>query len=147
MKRGHEYNRVEYLLNRYTATHITTNECVSKEYKAKVDKTRHENSKRIQIEYLLNEINNPHTVRDEVHDICKEIGNLKILCRTCKVEQIIAVIILYVQRIHNNKIAEEKTRLWNHYDLSWKLYSRIIARLLVETRKNRISMKNKRDLK
>ena len=137
MEHSHEYNRAKYLLERYTPNHITPNECVSKEYKAEVDKRRHYNSKRRQIEYLLNEINNPNTVREEVHDICREIDNLKILCRTCKVEQIIAVIILYVQRIHNTKIAEEKTRLWNHYDLSWKLYSRIIARLLRETRRNR----------
>lgn len=143
MKKGHEYNRAKYLLERYTPTHITTNECVSKEYKAKVDKQRHYNNKRRQINSILNEINNPNTVREEVHSICDEIDNLKILCRTCKVEQIIAVIILYVQRIHNVKLAEEKTRLWNHYELTWKIYSRIIARLLIETRKNRVPISNK----
>ena len=133
----HGYNRIKYLEKRYSQMNITKDECVSKEYHAKINKNYNNSLKKRQIDMLLTEIRNPLTVKDEVHGICAEIDNLKTLCRTCKVEQIIAVIILYVQRIHNNNLYEEKTALWNHYDLTWKLYSRIVARLLVETRKRR----------
>ena len=137
MKHTKEYNRVQYLLKKYKNNRISTGEEVSKQYRAKIDKQIHKRHKRNDIDKLLTEINNPNTVREEVYAICDEIDNLKILCRTCKLEQIIAVIILYVQRLHNPKMREEKTRLWNHYDLSWKLYGRIVARLLRETRANR----------
>ena len=137
MKPTKEYNRAKYLLKRYTPNRITTGEQVSKEYKAKIDKANHNRHNKDLINQLLTEVNNPATIHDEVHSICTEIDNLKVLCRRCKVEQIVAVIILYVQRTHNSLMKEEKTRLWNHYDLSWKLYSRIVARLLMETRKGR----------
>ena len=136
-KKSHSYNRANYLLKRYTPNHITTNECVSKEYKAKVDKRIYQNRQFRQIESILNEINNPNLVRDDVHYICNEIDNLKTLCRRCTIEQIIVTIILYCQRQYNNRLEEERTKIWKKYELSWKLYSRIIARLLSETRKNR----------
>ena len=137
MKNTKEYNRAKYLLKRYTPNRITTGEEVSKEYKAKIDKANHDRHKKDLINGILGEVNSPLTVKDEVHSICAEVDDLKILCRTCKIEQIVAVIVLYVQRLHNNQLKEERTRLWNHYDLSWKLYARIVARLLRETRKSR----------
>ena len=137
MKHSKEYYRVQYLLNKYKINKISAGELVSKEYKAKVDKQIHKRHKRNDIEKILNDINNPATVRDEVYAICDEIDDLKKLCRTCKFEQIVSVIVLYVQRLYNPVMREEKTRLWNKYELTWKLYARIIARLLRETRANR----------
>ena len=137
MSKGREYHRIMYLQDRYKPNRISPHEEVSKEYKSEINKRIHIRHKRNDIEGLLTEINNPATVREEVHAICDEIGNLKVLCRKCKVEQIIAIIILYVQRLHNPVMKEERTRLWNHYELSWKLYGRVIARLLRETRANR----------
>ena len=137
MKHTKEYYRVQYLLDKYKINKISAGELVSKEYKAKVDKQIHQRHKLNDINKLLTEVNNPNTIKEEVYSICEEIGDLKTLCRTCKLEQIVAVIILYVQRLHNPVMKEEKTRLWNKYELSWKLYARIIARLLRETRANR----------
>lgn len=137
MTKNKEYFRVQYLLDKYKINKISAGEIVSKEYKAQVDKQIHKRHKRNDIEKILADINNPSLVRDEVYNICEEIDDLKKLCRTCKFEQIVAVIILYVQRTHNPVMKEERTKLWNKYDLSWKLYSRIIARLLRETRANR----------
>jgi len=132
-----EYNRIEKLLNKYGEYNVNQGEKLYGDVRKKINKNYYGTQRTHLIDSLLTEINNPHTVKNEVYGIIKEVDDLKVLCRTCKIEQIISVIILYVQRLHNPVMKEEKTRLWNHYDLSWKLYSRIIARLLRETRRNR----------
>ena len=132
-----EYQRINFLLGKYKHNRISTGEQVSREYKAEIDRQIHNRHKRNDINKLLTEVNNPQTIKREVYAICDEIGDLKKLCRNCKFEQIVSVIILYVQRQYNQNMKEEKTRLWNHYDLSWKLYGRIVARLLRETRKSK----------
>lgn len=132
-----EYNRIKNLLNKYGEYNVNQGEKLYGETRRKINKNYYGTQRTHLIDSLLTEINNPLTVKNEVYGIITEIDDLKVLCRTCKIEQIISVIILYVQRLHNPVMKEEKTRLWNHYELSWKIYSRIIARLLRETRKNR----------
>lgn len=132
-----EYDRINRLLDKYSQYNVNQGEKLYGDTRRTINKNYYNTQKKHLIDQLLNEINNPNTVKTEVYGIIREFDNLKVLCRTCKVEQIVAVIILYVQRLHNPVMKEERTRLWNHYDLSWKLYSRIIARLLRETRANR----------
>ena len=132
-----EYNRIQKLLNKYGEYNVNQGEKLYGETRKKINKNYYGTQRTHLIDSLLTQINNPHTVKKEVYGIINEIDDLKVLCRTCKIEQIVAVIILYVQRLHNPVMKEEKTRLWNHYDLTWKLYARIIARLLRETRKSK----------
>lgn len=132
-----EYNRINWLLDKYGQYNVNQGEKLYGETRRTINKNYYNTQKKHLVDQLLNEINNPQTVKREVYGIIREFDNLKVLCRKCKVEQIVAVIILYVQRLHNPVMKEERTRLWNHYGLSWKLYSRIIARLLRETRRNR----------
>lgn len=132
-----EYYRIQNLLNKYDNYNVNQGEKLYGETRRKINKNYYGSQRTHLIDSLLTEINNPHTVKNEVYGIIKEIDDLKVLCRKCKLEQIIAVIILYVQRTHNPVMKEERTRLWNHYELSWKLYSRVLARLLRETRRNR----------
>ncbi len=132
-----EYNRIKYLKEKYSQYNVNKGETLYGKTRKTINKNYYNTQKKHLIDQLLNEINNPQTVKREVYGIIHEFDNLKVLCRTCKVEQIVAVIILYVQRLHNPVMKEEKTRLWNKYELSWKLYARIIARLLKETRANR----------
>ena len=135
--KSHYENRIRYLERKYNDYNVAPGEILSKHSRQKIDKNYNQLQRKIQIDYILNEINNPRTVRDEVYNILLS-ENLQDLCRRCKIEQIIAIIILYVQRLHNNNLKEEKTKLWNKYDLSWKLYGRIISRLLTKTRKNKV---------
>ena len=132
-----EYTRIKYLKEKYSQYNVNKGETLYGKTRKTINKNYYNTQKKHLIDQLLNEINNPQTVKREVYGIIHEFDNLKVLCRTCKVEQIVAVIILYVQRLHNPVMKEEKTRLWNKYELSWKLYARIIARLLKETRANR----------
>ena len=132
-----EYDRIKYLKDKYSQYNVIQGEKLYGETRKTINKNYYNTQKKHLVDQLLNEINNPLTVKKEVYGIIKEFDNLKVLCRKCKVEQIVAVIILYVQRLHNPVMKEEKTRLWNHYNLSWKLYARIVARLLKETRANR----------
>ena len=132
-----EYDRINRLLDKYGQYNVNQGEKLYGDTRRTINKNYYNTQKKHLVDQLLNEINNPLTVKSEVYGIIQEFDNLKVLCRKCKVEQIIAVIILYVQRLHNPVMKEERTRLWNHYDLSWKLYGRVIARLLRETRRNR----------
>ena len=132
-----EYNRIKHLLKKYDEYNVNQGERLYGETRKKINKNYYGTQRTHMIDSLLTEINNPHTVKNEVYGIIKEVDDLQVLCRTCKFEQIVAVIILYVQRLHNPVMKEERTRLWNHYDLSWKVYARIVARLLRETRRNR----------
>lgn len=131
------YDRIKYLEKKYNEYNVNKDETLYGETRKTINKNYYNTQKTHLIDSLLTEINNPQTVKKEVYGIIREFDNLKVLCYKCKIEQIIAVIILYVQRLHNNILKEEKTRLWNHYDLSWKLYGRIVARLLRETRKSK----------
>ena len=133
-KKAYNYNRINYLQKVYSTTNKAPGEKVTRK---PLDKQRNINLKNRRIDELLTYINNPYTVKEEVHQICTEVDDLKQLCPKCKFEQIVAVIILYVQRIYNNKLIEERTKLWREFDLTWKLYGRIVGRILVLTREKK----------
>lgn len=88
------------------------------------------------MEQILTLAGSNEQVKTEVHYLINKTGDLKKLCRKCKEEQIISVIILHVTRTHNQHFNEEKMKIWNKYDLTWKLYSRIVSNLFKEFRLN-----------
>lgn len=133
----HKINRIKYLEKKYSETNVAKGECLTKETIYNINKNYQDKLKKRQIDSLLNEIRNPLTVKDEVYGICDEVDNLKQLCRTCSIEQIITVVILYVQRLHNPRLIEEDTHIWRKYKLTWKRYALITSRILTITRKRR----------
>lgn len=87
------------------------------------------------MQQILNETNTTKQIETEVHELIQKT-ELKQLCPRCKEEQIISTIILFIIRTYNNNFIEERTRIWKKYKLNWKIYSRIIANLLKNMRKN-----------
>lgn len=137
MNKYHKTNRIRYLEEKYSETNIAQGEILSKETKYKINHNYQKTQKRRIIDSILLQTNNPNTIKEEVHNICEEVDDLKRLCRTCSIEQIVTVIILYVQRLHNPRFVEEERSIWRKYQISWKMYGKIMANLLRETRRNR----------
>lgn len=128
--------RINHLLKKYGETKIAPYECLPQESRAEINKNYYKNNiQKNRVQQLLNEINTTKQIEIEVHEIIQKI-ELKQLCPKCKEEQIISVIILFIIRTYNNNFTEERTKLWKKYALNWKTYSRIIANLLKEIRKN-----------
>ena len=125
--------RIRNLEKKYSETNINSRDVLFTSTVKKINKTYNDNQQKRRVDTILNNINNKDSIKEEVHDIVKS-NNLKELCRNCREEQIIAVIILYVQRTRNSKYRIDRTRLWREYDLSWLKYSLIIERLLKATR-------------
>ena len=125
--------RIRNLEKKYSETNINSREVLFPSTVKKINKTYNDNQQKRRVDTILNNINNKDSIKEEVHDIVKS-NNLKELCRNCREEQIIAVIILYVQRTRNSKYLIDRTSLWREYDLSWLKYSLIIERLLKATR-------------
>lgn len=126
--------RIKYLEKKYSETNVARGEILSKATISRINKNYNSNQKRRRVDGVLNEVKNRDSIKGEVHQIISTIS-LKDICRTCKEEVIIAVIILYVQKTRNHSYYPERTALWRKYNLDWKTYSLILCRLLEETRK------------
>lgn len=129
--------RIKYLQRKYSETNVAKDELLFKPSIKRINKNYYDNQKKRRVDGILNEVKNRNSIKEEVHQICGSISFNKI-CRTCKEETIIATIILYVQKTRNRSFYPERTSLWKKYELDWKTYSLILARLLEETRKNSI---------
>lgn len=122
---------IRYLENKYKDTNVAMGECLSKEERSRINKKYYDEKVRWrQVQGVLNGANVNSGVEKEVHQITGSLDSLKQLCPRCKEEQIIAVVVLYVQRGFNNRLQEDKTALWRKFGLDWKLYGRIVANLL-----------------
>lgn len=131
------YNkRIKYLEKKYSETHLAKDEKLFPDTIRQMRKTYNKNQQKRRVDTILNNVKNKDSIKAEVHDI---IGNveLKSLCRNCKEEQIIAVIILYVQRSRNTSYRIERTALWREHELDWLKYSLIMERLLKWTREQK----------
>lgn len=136
-------NRIKNLERRYSETNVGQGEVLFPATISKINKKYNKNQQKRRVDAILNNVRNKDSIKEEVHDI---IGNveLKSLCRNCKEEQIIAVIILYVQRSRNSSYRVERTALWKQYDLNWLKYSLIMERLLKWTREQQTMIKTNR---
>lgn len=132
----HKENRIQYLIDKYGETKIAPYECLSKDSRAKINQQYYKNNiQKNRVQQILNETNTIKQIETEVHELIQKT-ELKQLCPKCKEEQIISTIILFIIRTYNNNFIEERTRIWKKYKLNWKIYSRIIANLLKNMRKN-----------
>ena len=133
----HKYNRIKYLEDKYSPTKVAQGEVLSKETISKIKKESYNNKKHLYVDTILNETRNPERIKDEVHDIVDHM-NFHDVCPRCTSEQVVSVVVLYCQRRHNDVLKEERTRLWNRYGLSWKLYARVVANLLSCYRRDKL---------
>ena len=126
--------RIKNLERKYSETNVAKGEILSADTRKQINKNYYDNQQKRRVDAILNNVKNKDSIKEEVHDIVKET-KLKQLCKNCKEEQIIAVIILYCLKTRNPRFNPEQNPLWKKYALNWKKYSLIIGRLLQETRK------------
>lgn len=136
-------NRIQNLERKYSETNVAKDEVLNTSTIRRINQKYNKNQQKRRVDAILNNIRNKDSIKEEVHDI---IGNvqLKTLCHNCREEQIIAIIILYVQRTRNSKYRVDRTSLWREYELSWLKYSLIIERLLKWTREQQTMIKTDR---
>ena len=128
--------RIKYLEKKYSETNISKGEVLSNESKKRINKNYNKNQQRRRVDAILNNVKNKDSLKEEVHDIVKN-NPLKQLCKNCKEEEIISIIILYVQRIRNPSYRIDRTGLWKKYNISWRKYSMIVERILKNERENK----------
>lgn len=135
--------RINFLEKKYSITNVGEGEQLSSDTIRRINKNYESNQQKRRVDSILNNVKNKNSIKEEVHDIVRNV-NLKSLCYNCSEEQIISIIILYVQNTRNTKYKVDRTRLWKEYDLSWNKYSLIISRLLKWTREQQTMIKTDR---
>ena len=136
-------NRIRNLERKYSETNVSKDEVLNTDTVRRINRKYNKNQQKRRVDAILNNIRNKDSIKEEVHDIVKNV-ELKSLCWNCREEQIIAIIILYVQRTRNSKYRVDRTSLWREYELSWLKYSLIIERLLKWTREQQTMIKTDR---
>lgn len=121
------------LEKRHSETNIGKDEALFPSTISKINQTYNKNQQKRRVDAILNNVRNKDSIKEEVHEIIGDV-KLKTLCYNCSEEQIIAIIILYVQRTRNPKYRIDRTRFWKEYDITWLKYSLILERLLRFTR-------------
>ncbi|MEE1227210.1 MAG: hypothetical protein UHM08_08935 [Bacteroidales bacterium] len=132
---SYQENRINRLQYEFGESNLNSKELVSPVYRSKIDKKYKEKQDIFIIDSVLNllEPNVQKMIKKEVYQICNQF-RLKDLCYNCKIEVIIAVIILYVWKNRHEKLREEQTGLWKKYNITYKKYALILRRLLQKTR-------------
>ena len=134
-------DRIKYLEKKYSETNINKGEVLNTDTVSRINGNYNKNQQKRRVDAILNNVKNKDSIKEEVHNI---IGNVKLksLCYNCKEEQIIAVVILYVQHSRNSRYRVDRTKLWKEYGLSWSKYGLILERLLKWTREHQTMIKN-----
>lgn len=131
-------NRVNYLTNEYTRTHLNSEEMVSSAFKNKITKNYRDTERIKLVDEVLYTLPSytASILKKETYYIIKRY-RLKELCSRCKTETIIACIIIFIWKGHNKRLVIDKNKLWDKYELSWEIYGKIIDNLLRKTRERR----------
>lgn len=135
--------RIQKLEYEFGETNLNSQELVSPTYRKKINRRYYEKQNIFIIDGVLAELE-PHVMRmikQEVYQICNSV-RLKELCYNCKIEAIIAMVILYVWKTRHQKLRIEQTRLWKKYDLTWRKYALVLGKLLQKTREKGILKRN-----
>ena len=135
------YNkRIHYLEKKYSETNIARGEKLSASTKKRINKNYNQNQQRRRVDAILSDVKKKESIKKEVHDIVQN-APLKELCKNCKDEPIITILILYVQTTRNPHYRIDRTALWQKYEVTWLKYSLIIERLLQWTREQKTFIK------
>lgn len=134
-------NRIKYLERKYKETNVAKDEKLSGDSIRKINKTYDKNQRKRKVDTILNNVKNKNSLKEEVHNIADGIP-IGEICKNCKESEVIAIIILYVQRTRNSDYRIERTALWKEYNMTWRKYSLIVERLLNWTREQKTFIKN-----
>lgn len=132
-----QYYRIQKLEREYSETNIKKGEVLPTQTVSRINKNYRNNQRKRVVDGVLNNVRNKDTIKEEVHQIIDDIPRLTTLCRGCKEEMIISVIILYVLKSRDSRYHVERHGLWKKYNITWQKYSLIISRLLQESRKSK----------
>lgn len=138
-------SHIRNLEKKYSETNIAQGEVLNTDTIRRINRKYNENQQKRRVDAILNNVRNKDSIKEEVHDIIGDV-ELKSLCWNCREEQIIAIIILYVQRARDSRYRIDRTGLWRRYELSWLKYSLIVERLLKWTREQKRLPLKKKDL-
>lgn len=127
-------NHILKLQKKYSKTNFQKGEVLVKT-RPEINKEYYNNQQRRVVDTVLNNVKQRDSIKEEVHNIVKEFP-LKDLCKNCKEEVIISVIILYCCKVRDSRFMVERSKLWNKYSLTWQKYSLILGRLLQKHREN-----------
>ena len=136
--KSRQWYRIKKLEREFSETNIKRGEELSPETRKRINRNWQDNQQRRRVDGILNNVRNKDSIKEEVHQIVADLPNLRDLCRGCKEEVIISVIILYVSKARNPEYHVERTGLWNRYDLNWQKYSLIVSRLLQASRESKM---------
>ena len=133
----HNNNRIKRLEYEFGETNFNSDEIVSPIYRSKINKKYKEKQDIFIIDSVLLQLepNVQKMIKREVYQICNSV-RFKDLCYNCKIEEIIAMIVLYVWKTRHRKLREDQTGLWRKYNLNWRKYAMVLGRLLQKSREN-----------
>ena len=134
---SYQKNRIKKLEYEFGESNLNSKEVVSSTYRREIDKKYKEKQDIFIIDSVLNNLepNVQRMIKKEVYQMCNSF-RLKDLCYNCKIEVIIAIIILYVWKTRYDGLREEQTRLWRKYDLTYRKYALVLRKLLQKTRES-----------
>lgn len=128
--------RINYLEKKYAPNRLATGEMVSTKYKSEVNRRQYRQRRYFEVKTLAHKYDfNAYTVEKTMF-IINFVNDLKKLYKRAKLEQITIAILLYCKWEDNPALELDKTKPWEDYELDWKMYSRIISRILMIYRKN-----------
>lgn len=125
--------RIKILEKRFSETNVAKDEVLSNDTKKQINHKYYKHQQKRLTDAILNNVKNKDSIKEEVQDIVEE-NRLKDLCKNCKEEVIIAIIILYCLKTRNPRYHIEQSKLWKQYNITWQKYSLIVGRLLEKTR-------------
>lgn len=139
MNRKHQENRIKYLEHEFRDDHLNSDELISPTMKSEVNKKYYDKNQLKDVDDVLSTLPpfTGHLLKKQVYYIVKNF-KLKDLCRKCKLEVILAVIIIFVWKDYNKSLKIDDNSLWKKYDLNWRIYGIIIGNLLRKTRENNV---------
>ena len=139
-------NRINYLNKEFSEVHLNSDECVTPPYKSRVNQNYRERERIKTVDDVLYTLPSytASLLKEQVYYIVNHY-RLKELCGNCKIEVIIACIVIFVWKDYNKRLIFNKNSLWKKYKLSWEIYARIIDNLLRKTREQSLVLNKEED--
>lgn len=109
---------------------------VSTEYKSEVNRRQYRQRRYFEVKTLAHKYDFNACTVEKTMFIIDLVNDLKKLYNRAKLEQIIIAILLYCKWEDNPALELDKTKPWKDYELDWKMYSRIISKILNFYRRN-----------
>ena len=131
-------NRLNYLNREYSNTHMNSDEVVSSTFKKQINKNYGDTERIKMVDDVLYTLPSytASLLKERVYYLVKHY-RLKELCSRCKMETIIAVLVIYIWRDYNKRVVINNNKIWKKYDLSWEIYAKVLDNLLRKSAEKR----------